>query len=205
MLPIIAFFLLNLLYIDSRIQSTYMEEKKEELIKLVNTAISMTSYYYSLEQKGDLTNDQAQSGVKDAMKAIRTGEGIQDYFWIHDYQPKMIAHPFRLDLEGEDLSTFEDPDGARIFVEMVELAKGDDNSFISYKWEYILDSGVIVEPKISYVAAFEPWEWIIGTGINVNEMEKLMHLSRRNNTILASLVAIIFAALVVFLSGFVVK
>ena len=78
--------------------------------------------------------------------------------------PHIIVHPYRPDLEGKDISEFADPNGKRLFVEFVKVVKAKKAGYVDYEWQWKDDPGRIV-PKISYVKGFEPWGWIVGTGI----------------------------------------
>ncbi len=105
------------------------------------------------------------------------GPDRQDYFWINDYHPRMIMHPFRPDMEGQDLSGFEDPDGLRLFQAMVDTVQADGSGHVEYQWQYY-DQQERIEPKISYVAGFEPWQWIVGTGVYINDVGEIVASAR---------------------------
>lgn len=204
-LPILAFIIINILSTSYSIPNRLLEDKKNETEKLVHTGLSILWYYYGLEETGGYGRERAQLEAKEAIRAIRTGEGIQDYFWIHDFHPRMVIHPNRPELEGEDLSTFEDAQGFKLFLEMVKLVKDSKSTFIRYYWEYHTINGILIEPKLSYVAAFEPWEWIIGTGMNLNEIEAMVISLRQRSLMVVILVSFISLGAVVLLANFIVK
>ena len=56
---------------------------------------------------------------------MRYGPEGKDYFWIQDMQPRMIMHPYRTDLNGQELRSFTDPRGVPIFVEFAALVQRD--------------------------------------------------------------------------------
>jgi signal transduction histidine kinase len=82
----------------------------------------------------------------------------------------MIMHPYRPDLEGKDVAEFTDPSGRHMFAEMVAITRASGSGFVDYLWQWKEDPGHIV-PKISYVKGFDPWGWIIGTGIYVEDVK----------------------------------
>ena len=63
----------------------------------------------------------------------------------------------------------EDPDGKLLFVESVRTADENGDGFIDYMWQWKDDSTRIV-PKLSYVMEFKPWNWIVGTGIYLEDV-----------------------------------
>ena len=98
----------------------------------------------------------------------------------------MIMHPYRTDLDGQDLSDFTDPRGVPIFVEFAELVRRKDEGYIDYVWQWN-DDPQRIEPKESFVKGFEPWGWIIGTGIYTDDVKTEIARIERNliNTSLA--------------------
>ncbi|MEW6027651.1 MAG: methyl-accepting chemotaxis protein, partial [Planctomycetota bacterium] len=106
--------------------------------------------------------------------------GEAGYFWINDTFPRMVMHPIVTDLDGQDLSQFA-KDGKVVlaegtttpmFQEMVRVVKNSDTKagFVSYTWPHPKDKSRWVL-KLSYVRLFEPWDWIIGTGVYVDQAE----------------------------------
>ncbi len=80
-------------------------------------------------------------------------------------------HPYVTKLDGKDLSEYEDRKGFRLFVEMAKQCTGKGDGYVTYMWQYKDQKDKIV-PKISYVKAFKPWGWIVGTGIYIEDVEK---------------------------------
>jgi len=81
----------------------------------------------------------------------------------------MIMHPYRPDLEGKSLTDFSDPSGKRLFMEFVRKVDSDGSGYVPYLWQWKDLSDQIV-PKLSYVKLFEPWGWIIGTGVYLDDV-----------------------------------
>ena len=67
--------------------------------------------------------------------------------------PRIIMHPYRPDLNGQDVSEFRDPRGARIFVEFADLVRRQDEGFVDYVWQWKDDPHRLV-PKESYIRGF---------------------------------------------------
>ncbi|OYD26344.1 methyl-accepting chemotaxis protein [Oceanimonas baumannii] len=144
-----------------------IEEKRTQTMYQVQQASSLVSHYYAQQQNGQLSELEARQQAITAIAGLRYGN--DDYFWINDHHPRMILHPMKPELNGDDLSGFEDPDGKRLFVEMVRQVELAGRGFVHYLWPKPgLKEPV---PKISYVQLFEPWGWIIGTGIYIDDVE----------------------------------
>ena len=94
-----------------------------------------------------------------------------DYFWINDSNPKMIMHPMNQKLNGTDLSTYADPYGTKLFVEMAKVANAkSQGGLVKYYWDKP-NKPNDPKAKFSYVQKFGPWDWIIGTGAYVDDIE----------------------------------
>ncbi|MBF0340664.1 MAG: methyl-accepting chemotaxis protein [Magnetococcales bacterium] len=144
-----------------------MEDRRIKTRNLVETAHSLLVYHHNLETKGRLTPEAARTTAREAVKGLRYQE--KDYFWINDYTPTMIMHPFKPELDGKDLSGLKDPQGTALFVEMVKVTRAQGGGFVPYLWPRPGEQAPV--KKISYVKGFEPWGWIVGSGIYVDDVD----------------------------------
>ncbi len=183
-------------------RSNMMNEKKKMLTAVTETAWNIMSFYDQKMKAGELTRRQAQAAAVRQIRQLRYGPTGKDYFWINDLQPKMIMHPYRTDLEDQDISEFSDPQGKHLFLAFVETVMKDGAGFVPYMWQWQDDQDRIA-PKLSYVKLFEPWNWIIGTGIYIDDVqEEIAALLRTlTNISLGILVAIILLSLYMILRG----
>jgi signal-transduction protein with cAMP-binding, CBS, and nucleotidyltransferase domain/PAS domain-containing protein len=167
----IALFILTILsFILPTFERNIMDKKKEMISELTNTACSLVEEY-NLEYKNKhLTIDEAQELAASRVKQMRYGKEKKDYFWIIDRHPKMIMHPYRDELINTDLTDYADPNGKKLFVIATKIVEEKGEGFIDYMWQWKDDSTRIV-PKLSYVKAYEPWGWIIGTGIYLEDVK----------------------------------
>ena len=136
-----------------------LEDRMTKTRHLVESAYGVLDYYYEKTKFGDLTESEAQNQAMRVVEGMRYEE--KDYFWINDMQPVMIMHPYVKQLEGTDISGFEDPNGKRLFVEFVNVVKAKGAGFVDYVWQKGDDATNLL-PTISYVKGFKPWGWIIG-------------------------------------------
>ncbi|MFO8233829.1 MAG: DUF294 nucleotidyltransferase-like domain-containing protein [Bacteroidales bacterium] len=192
----IGLFLLSIFgIILPSFEKNLMDRKKEMIRELVNVAWSVVDDYNQEYVNGTLSKAEAQERAAKQISQMRYGKENKDYYWIIDMQPTMIMHPYRKELVNSDLSEYKDPKGKRLFVEAVELVKKQDDGFIRYMWQWKDDSNRIV-PKLSYVKAFQPWNWVIGTGIYIEDVkEEINQLEKRLIHISILITAIIIAIL----------
>lgn len=194
-LTVLLFMMTIFLFILPAMEERMMEGKREVIPELVASVWSSLDGYARQERQGAMTRDQAQALAIEHIRGLRYGRDFKDYFWINDMQPRMIMHPYRPDLEGKDISTFSDPAGKRLFLSCVEIVQANDAGYVDYQWQWMDDPSRIV-PKISYVMGFDPWEWIIGTGIYVEDVHAQIAAITRKTT----LVCILILFLIILLS-----
>jgi len=152
-------------------ESQLKNQKREMISELTNSVWSLLSEYDRNVKNGILPLKVAQKRAAKRIREMRYGPENKDYFWINDMSPKMIMHPYRRDLEGKDVSGFADPKGKHLFVEFVKVVQKNGAGYVDYMWQWKDDPERIV-PKISYVKGFNPWGWIIGTGIYVEDVRR---------------------------------
>ena len=152
-------------------RANLLDHKREMIAELANSAWSILAYYAQGERQGTLSREQAQGSAIERIRALRYGRDGKDYFWITDMHPRMVMHPYRRDLEGQDLSGFTDSDGVRLFVEFVNTLRDRDRGYVHYTWQW-QDIPERIAAKESYVRAFRPWGWIIGTGMYVEDVQE---------------------------------
>lgn len=168
------------------LKETQMEEKRLKTRHLVEVAHGVIEYYYDLSKSGSMPEKEAKQGALATIKTLRYES--EEFFWINDMHPTMIMHPYKADLDGKDLSDFKDPDGRKLFVEFVETVKSKKSGFVYYLWP----KPGFTRPveKVSYVQGFEPWGWIIGSGIYLDDVEAAFRRGVRNNAAIAILILI---------------
>ena len=111
----------------------------------------------------------------------------------------MIMHPYLPELNGEDLTGYQDKAGNHLFVEMVNEVEKNDSGFVEYYWQYKDDPSRIVK-KLSYVEEFTRGNWVIGTGIYVDDVDTAIAAVQRN-LIYVSVAIFVAVALLLFYSS----
>jgi signal-transduction protein with cAMP-binding, CBS, and nucleotidyltransferase domain len=156
-----------------------IERKREMIRELTQAAWSELAGLHEQEKAGSLTRAAAQQAAIARVQRLRYGDDGKDYFWITDMQPRMVMHPYRPELNGQDLSTYADPAGKKLFVESAALVSLAGDGYVDYLWQWKDDERRVV-PKLSYVKGFAPWGWIIGTGIYLEDVRaEIAHITRR--------------------------
>ena len=159
--------LVVLFYILPTVGEKLSEDKIQATKQVVDVAYGLMAEHQKEVDEGRITVDEAKQRALTRIQGLRYNK--DDYFWINDLNPTMIMHPFKPELNGKDISDNKDPNGKRMFVEMVEVCKNHGEGPVEYMWPKPgVDKPV---PKISYVKLYKPWGWIVGSGIYVEDIE----------------------------------
>ena len=158
-------------------------QKKETTKELVDSTYTIVEYYYALEQKGELSQEQAQTQALAVIANLRYD--TKNYFWVNDFTPNMVMHPIKPKLNGKNVAGVKDPDGTPLFINMVNIVKSKGEGFVPYKWA----KPGFDEPvdKIGFVKGFTPWQWIIGSGTYLDDIDEIF-ANQRNMLILNSII-----------------
>ena len=160
-----------ILMILFEIKAHLIQEKKDRTRYLVETAHSLIVAAYKDGQKRRLNTADSQKNGLSSLKNLRYGENY--YFWVNDGRPFMFFPPVQPDLVGRDLSAIRDTEGTLLFQEMQLIANELGEGFLTYNWPKPgLKEPV---PKISFVKYFEPWDWIVGSGAYVEDINDVFY------------------------------
>ncbi|OOZ38705.1 hypothetical protein BOW53_14365 [Solemya pervernicosa gill symbiont] len=171
-------------------------DKQTKTRHVVETAHGLFDYYHQQSSAGALTEAQAKQSAIDAIKALRYEES--DYFWINDMGPVMVMHPIKPKLDGQDLSGLKDPNGKHLFVAFVDKVRSDGGGFVDYLWPKPgFDQPV---EKVSYVKGFEPWGWVIGSGVYIDDIDAVFWANVRTNAVIGLALILFIIAIATFLA-----
>ncbi len=168
-LTILLFITTIFIVLLPQLEQSLLKRKQDMIKELTITVTSLIESYYEREMSGELTKKEAQHRAILRISKLRYGPENKDYFWINDMEPRMIMHPYRPDLDGKDVSDYQDPHGKHLFEEFVRVVRQHGAGFVDYMWQW-KDNPKKIVPKISYIKEFKPWEWIVGTGLYVDDV-----------------------------------
>jgi len=174
-ITIILFVVLIFTLFIPKLNIALMNQKRAAVKNLSESAWSIVNNIYKEKLSGKLTTKEAKLKSIAALRRIRYGDNMKNYIWINLNKPNgrqyMVMHPYRKDLEGKDLHDLQDPKGKYFVREFARVVNEKGGGFVDYHWQYMDDRNKII-PKISYMKGFKPWNWMIGTGLYVDDVKK---------------------------------
>lgn len=193
-----------------------MAERRLKTRHLVETTHSLLTYWQGRAQSGGLTTDQAQRQAIQAVKALRY-EG-KEYFWLQDSTqpvPRVLMHPTVPSLDGTlpeqdkfnratSLQAGQTGDVVRtdgklnLFTAAGRVARGGSAGYITYDWpKPVAGGGTSIEsfPKMSYAMHFAPRNWVVASGIYVDDVDQAFHQHLLRQALITSGAAIVLLLL----------
>ena len=189
--------LLGVAFFESRELASSLDQQKQiELRHLGDVALGIIKEEHAAAQKGGVSDADAQKRAMARIAALRYGNN--DYYWINDMHPKMVMHPIKPEMNGNDLSAYKDPNGKLLFVDFADTVKKSGSGFVPYEWPKPgFDKP---QPKLSYVVGFAPWNWVIGTGVYIDDLKAQAWASTQRSLIVAGVILLFTLGVSIFVA-----
>ncbi len=169
-----------------------MKAREAKIKSVVEAGHGVLQRFASEAKEGKMTQETAMELAKITVKRMRYDK--VEYLWINDLGkpfPKIIMHPTVpalddkvLDAERFNKATMardaiggkpEKLNGKNLFVAFNNVVTKSGDGFVAYDWPKPKEGGgatTELYPKISYVKLFEPWGWVIGSGVYSDDVDE---------------------------------
>ncbi|MBP0481810.1 cache domain-containing protein [Sagittula sp. M10.9X] len=138
-----------------------------EMQNLTESIVTVLADLQARVDAGELTPEAARSEGRRAVEAARFGES--GYFFAFDFEGVYFAHPTRPDFVGESQIGFKDANGVPVVAEFVRIAREEGHGLLRYHFTKPNSDAQFL--KLGYVNVYDGWNWIIGTGTYVDDIE----------------------------------
>lgn len=145
---------------------TMIEDRQIKTRHIVESAYSIVLDYAKQAEEGKLTQEQAQEAAKNTLQAMRY-DG-QEYIFITDFNATILMHPAQPSLNGKNMGDTKDPNGVPLFQLISQTGKNGEG-FVNYHWPKAGYDNPIA--KLSFVKGYAPWQWVVGTGIYIDDVD----------------------------------
>jgi signal transduction histidine kinase len=159
-------------------KQTAMDLRKKETRDVVEFAVALARDYHARATRGDMSLAEAQAAVLDVLRAFRYDNGT-GYIWVNNVDrplPRVIMHPILPELDGV---VVDDPQyytaygrPIHLFKAFVDVCLEHGSGYVDYLWPKPTGDGAgNLQMKLSYVELFPAWEWVIGSGLYIDDIE----------------------------------
>ncbi|NLT51292.1 MAG: HAMP domain-containing protein [Ignavibacteria bacterium] len=191
---IIILTFLAVLYLKffPNIREKLYEEKNQQVKNNIEIAFSILSNFSNKASSGQMTADDAKSSAVEIIRSLRYGG--ENYFFIIGKDEKMLLHPINPELEGTSQQNQKDALGKFLFKEMTAVCQKNGEGYVDYSWAK--PGHDEPKPKIAYVKKLNEWDWIVGSGIYVDDVEENISILQQGMiivTVIASIILFLIA------------
>jgi len=151
-------------------RETLTQDIEKQLKDQTESAVSVINYVYGLQQSGTLTEEQARKEAADRVRAMRYDNGA-GYFWIDTYDGTNVVLLGR-PTEGKNRMNSVDPNGTHFIEEMIKNGRKEGGGFTDLMFAKPGEDTPL--PKRNYTVAFEPYQWVLGTGVWIDYIDTMV-------------------------------
>ncbi|PWC76652.1 cache domain-containing protein [Azospirillum sp. TSH64] len=174
-------------------RETMVEGYRNSIQAVVQTSLSIMKSYDARAAKGEFSREEAQTLAKGALRALRFFGN--EYMFGYEFDGTNVFHGVRADLEStRKLADFKDSNGVLVIRGLIDAARSGDGTLI---YNFPKAGGTEPMPKLAYAAIYEPWGWMIGTGVYIDDVDAAFRA-----TLIKTLLVTLAAALLLGLFGF---
>ena len=188
--------LLELDYIKS--QKKFIKQETKRVLNFIK--------YKHQQNKDSLKNKKVQlvelqNEIVDIIEHTRDERDGTGYVFIYTFQGINIADPILKENTGKNLINFKDTNGKLVIKELIDISKNIDGGYVNYVWNKPTTNRL--SPKISYAISYKPWNWMIGSGIYLDDLDIVFQQKKEEyyKKISKYLLQTLFLILILFIIG----
>ena len=141
---------------------------REDLIRSqVETTISIFAGYQARVDAGEMSLEDAQNAAGEVLRSIRFANN--DYMFAYTPDGTRVKFPEKKG-EGESFWDLKDSNGAYLVRDLIKAAQAG-GGFTTYYFPRL--GKETADPKLAYAAMFAPWNWMVGTGVYIDDLEAI--------------------------------
>lgn len=150
-----------------QLKTSMMDDRKEKTKNLVEISLGVITHHHKLFSEGKLSEEDAKIAARNSLRPLRYGKN--DYYFGFETSGVYFLHGGNQAVEGQNKLDLKDTNGKFLVKDLIAAAQ-TGGGFVEY-W-FPRAGQQTSEPKISYAALFAPWNWVIGTGIYFDDVER---------------------------------
>lgn len=125
---------------------------------------------------GAYVDDLTAQMQKEALVAIKNMRyGKNGYFWVNNMENRMLMHPIKPEYDNKFFINTPKVPFVQLGTEKLKRIK-KDKAFIDYS--FYTPATQKYSHKLSIVQRFKPWDWVIGTGVYTDDIDKKIALEK---------------------------
>ncbi len=175
----------------SHLKAQLLEDRKATLRAAIDIARTAAAGFHEREQRGELSRAQAQDEAKKVLRSLRYLGN--EYYYVYDRAYMGVVHPIRPEYEGVSHADRQDRSGRHTVRNLVAAAVQGDGFTSTLTPKPGSDEQV---EKLQHLALFAPWDWVIGTGLYIDDLDAVFKQQLLKVTVVIALALSVVGGLV---------
>ncbi|MGD0635355.1 MAG: methyl-accepting chemotaxis protein [Beijerinckiaceae bacterium] len=154
------------------IKRTYdlaFEAKQDESRHMTEAAASVVRSFVEKARSGALSDGEARKQAIEALESMHAGDA--SYVFVYTFDGFALVLPRPKEVRTNRLNV-RDSSGKLYVQEFVEIGKSGQPGFSNY---FAVKPGETRPlPKVSYLIGIKEWQWIIGSGVYVDDVKAML-------------------------------
>ncbi len=183
-------------------QNRLLEDVKTELKNETQEAMSICAVMNARYEAGEMTKEEAMKEAADIIRELKYNDGA-GYFWVDTSEGVNVVLLGR-DTEGQSRWDATDTNGNKYIQMMIQNGLQDGGGYTSLMFAKPNETEEL--PKINYTAYYEPFDWVMGTGVWVDHLDGLtaIYTEHADAALQKNLIATVIILIVLIICGVVV-
>jgi methyl-accepting chemotaxis protein len=160
--------------------------RRGQLVTGVESMHAIIEGYRAQAAAGKLSDEAARKAAMDATRQARYSDGGKDYFYIFSLDGKGVMHPIKPEWDGQDLNgKVKDGNGADLLVALTQGLResADGRAFVMTNFPRPGQSESV--PKLQYIMKVDGWNWMIGSGLYIDDLNAMVLKTLMTNALIA--------------------
>ncbi|WP_419768329.1 cache domain-containing protein [Arcobacter sp.] len=153
------------------IKTDYANKQKYKMKNEIENVINFIDFY-DKKYKNAKSQKELQKDILEAIENMRDKNKKDNYLFIYNYSGTAIYNPASKQLVGKNLLNYTDKTGKKLVKELINVSKDNAGGYVEYLWIKHKDKKEV--KKISYALSYEPWNWTVGTGVYLTDLDKIV-------------------------------
>jgi len=153
------------------LKSDYSNKQKDIIKNDIEKIISYIDFHHK-KYKNTKSEETIKKEILEIIENLRDKTSLDNYLFIYNFDGTSIYNPISKQNEGKNLLELKDITGKQVIKELIDISKDNAGGYVEYIW--LRPQTLIEVPKVSYALSYKPWNWTIGTGVYLDEINTLV-------------------------------
>ena len=180
--------------------------RQQQLASAVQSAHTIVEGFVARASKGEMSVPAAQAAARDALRAARYGEDGSGYIYIYTMDGVNVLLPAKPEWEGQKiLGRFRDANGHDTIAVILDALRKSTAGYTFVDTQFPRPGQTTPVDKLQYVANVKAWNWFVGSGLYMDDVQAAVRLAVLKATALGGLFVAALALFGVWIASSVLR